>query len=92
MVSGNVGALEVDDLTNGATIQLGGSATQKSTIKVGLVADGSRIQSLTSITLLTAVRLGQVDVIAPRIGKVTVTGDRKHAIPAENDARLIITG
>lgn len=75
-----LGSLTVRDILNGADISIGGAELFKTSITARDIADGTAIVSDSTISKLTAARVGDGSITAPVLGKLSVKGDKKAAI------------
>jgi hypothetical protein len=70
-VAGTFGSLTLGDIRNGADITLAGTAANKIRIAVGEIADGTNLSLGTTVTKLTAIRVGTGEWRAPSFGAIS---------------------
>jgi hypothetical protein len=76
--------LRIRDIGNGAAVTANGSPDQNTKIRARNIDDGSAIALGSRLKNLTAARLGDgVAIMAPRIGTVSIRGDKRNQIPAD---------
>ena len=74
-LTGYLGSLTVHGVQNGADIiTVGGLSTQKTTFKLGVVADGTTINIANPIGTLRATSFGDGAIIAPSAASIITTG------------------
>jgi hypothetical protein len=84
--------LRIHDLLNGATITANGAVDQNTqilahNIDVGAIAIGNRISNL------QAARFGHGATInAPRIGTISIRGDKRNHVPGDCDGVITVSG
>lgn len=74
-LTGRLGSARVGDLFNKADIIAAGADTDRTTLVVGTVGDGSTIQLGSRLNRLVATAIGDATVTAPSAGTIRVRGD-----------------
>jgi hypothetical protein len=92
LLDGYLGRLVVRDIENGAGVIAGGTPTQRTVIAAAEVGDGTVMDLGSALTSLRVARFGEGRIVAPRIGKLAVTGNGRRAIPADFAADVRLTG
>lgn len=91
-LGGFLGTLAIRDLLNGADVLAGGLPAQKSKITVHEIGDGTTIDIGSSISSLSATRIGRADLFAPSIASLSTKEDKNLGIPGDFSADVTISG
>ena len=91
-LSGFVPQLQVHDILNGASITLGGNATDQTKIIAHNIDDGAAITTTCRIASLFAARVGDVAITAPSIGSMSIRGDKRNGIAGDFNGQMELTG
>ncbi|HXI85620.1 MAG TPA: Calx-beta domain-containing protein [Verrucomicrobiae bacterium] len=88
-----LGELKIHDLLNGAVIIANGSVNQNTSITAHNIDDGSAIALGSRLKRLSAARFGEDTTIdAPRIGSISIKGDKRNAIPGDFGGTITLSG
>ncbi|HEX3151240.1 MAG TPA: CARDB domain-containing protein [Gemmataceae bacterium] len=90
-LSGLLGSLTIRDIRNGVDVIALGSPTQKTTIKAHDIGDGTLIDVDSAIVSLVAARFGDGAIVAPSMGSLRITGDKRANIPILGDFHADVT-
>jgi len=90
--TGHVAALTVRDVRANASIVLGGTGTQATVLIARDIGDGGAIEATSVFKSVTAARIGNVTITAPRLDKLTVNGDKKSNISGAFSADVLLSG
>ena len=91
-LGGFVRQLQFHDILNGASIAIGGSATDQTKIVVHNIDDGGAITTGCQIVSLLAARVGDVAIAAPSIGSVSIRGDKRNGLAGDFNGQIELTG
>ena len=91
-LGGSLGGMTIRDLIGGADVFAGGVPAQKSKITVHEIGNGTTIEIGSTISSLSAARIGIADIFAPSIAGITTKGDRLLAMPGDFSADVTISG
>ncbi len=92
-LTGYLKQLRIHDLTNDATVTSNGAENQGTSIFAHNLEDGCAIIVSNRIGSLQAARFGNGStIVAPRIGAVSIKGDKKNGISGDCEGTILISG
>jgi len=92
-LDGYLKQLRIHDLTNDAAVISNGALNQGTSISAHNLEDGCAIDVSNPLSSLQAARFGNGSTIsAPRIGAVSIKGDRKAGLPGDCEGTITISG
>jgi hypothetical protein len=92
LFDGYLGRLTVRDIENGADVFAGGTPTPRTAITAADVGAGTTIELGSGISTLKVARFGDGRVVVPRIGTLSVTGNKGRAIVGDFEASVRLSG
>ncbi|HUJ10721.1 MAG TPA: Calx-beta domain-containing protein [Verrucomicrobiae bacterium] len=90
--AGLVAHVRIHDVLNGASIVLGGNATNQTSILAHNIEDGAAITTTCRIVSLQAARIGDVSITAPSIQSVSIDGDKRNGLAGDFNGQIELTG
>jgi hypothetical protein len=91
-LTGFVTRIYIHDVLNGASISLGGIATNRTQFYAHNIEDGAAITSTCRIAPLRAARIGDVAITAPNLGSVTIRGDKREGLAGDFNGQIQVSG
>jgi hypothetical protein len=92
-LTGYLKQLRIHDLTNDAVVTSNGAENQPTSISAHNLEDGCAITVSNRIGTLQAARFGNGStIIAPRIGAVSIKGDKKSGISGDCEGNIVVSG
>ncbi|MGD0060831.1 MAG: Calx-beta domain-containing protein [Verrucomicrobiia bacterium] len=92
-VAGYLKQLRIHDLTNDAVVTSNGAENQGTSISAHNLEDGCAIIVSNRIGSLQAARFGNGStIVAPRIGAVSIKGDKKGGVSGDCEGTILISG
>jgi hypothetical protein len=91
-LTGFVPQVQVHDVLNGASIAIGGDATDQTKIVAHNIDDGAAITTTCRIASLQVARIGDVAITAPSTGSVSIKGDKRNGLTGDFNGQMELTG
>jgi hypothetical protein len=92
LTDATLGSLTVNDFENGANLFIGGTFSDKFSLKAHVIGDATWINSGSLLWNFQAAFVGAAEINAPGIATMTIKGDAKMAIPGDFSAEVTLQG
>ncbi len=92
VLAGPLGSFKAYDFVTGASIDVNGTSTSKTTIAAHSIVDGVIIDLATTLGKLTAAQIGSATLTAARIDTLSVTGDTRTSLAGSLAATIRAAG
>jgi autotransporter-associated beta strand protein len=91
-LTGPLGGLTIHDIAHDVSVIAAGTPDLKTRIKAHIIGYGDSIRLGSAISGLNAARIDYLQLVAPSLGSLAVTGDKVHGIVGNFSGTLTLSG